>query len=37
MINISARLISNRVSYRFKYDRIQSIVDSLEKELGGIV
>jgi ATP phosphoribosyltransferase len=37
MINISARLISNRVSYRFKYDRIQSIVDSLEKELGVIV
>ncbi len=30
MIDISAKLIANRVSYRFKYDRIKGLIDQLE-------
>lgn len=33
MFNISARLICNRISYRFQYDRIQSITKLLENNL----
>jgi ATP phosphoribosyltransferase len=32
MIDISAKLIANRVSYRFKYDRIKGLVDQLERQ-----
>ncbi|WP_099189015.1 ATP phosphoribosyltransferase [Tepidibacter mesophilus] len=35
MFNISARLISNRVSYRFKFDRIQNIIKSLNENMEG--
>ena len=35
MFNISARLISNRVSYRFKFDRIQNIIESLNENMEG--
>jgi ATP phosphoribosyltransferase len=30
MFEISAKLIANRVSYRFKYDRMKKLVDQLE-------
>ncbi|MGO2118480.1 MAG: ATP phosphoribosyltransferase [Fusobacterium sp.] len=33
MFNISARLICNRISYRFQYDRIQRITKLLENNL----
>ncbi|OEF99565.1 ATP phosphoribosyltransferase [Vulcanibacillus modesticaldus] len=33
MFDISARLIVNRVSYRFKYDQIQNIAEKLERSL----
>lgn len=33
MFSISARLICNRISYRFNYERIQNIVKLLEKNL----
>ncbi|MFA6877486.1 MAG: ATP phosphoribosyltransferase [Fusobacterium sp.] len=33
MFNISARLICNRISYRFQYDRIQRITNLLENNL----
>lgn len=33
MFNISARLICNRISYRFQYDRIQKITKLLENNL----
>lgn len=33
MMAVSARLISNKVSYRFKYERIRKIADSMEKFL----
>ncbi|WP_239056037.1 ATP phosphoribosyltransferase [Fusobacterium sp. IOR10] len=33
MFNISARLICNRISYRFQYDRIQNITKLLENNL----
>lgn len=33
MMHISARLISNKISYRFKYERIGHIVHSIEKTL----
>lgn len=35
MFNISVRLISNRVSYRFKFDRIQNIIKSLNENMEG--
>lgn len=31
MFNISAKLICNRVSYRFKYDRISKLIESIKK------
>lgn len=36
MMDISAKLISNRVSYRFKYDRIQWLVNQFETLKEGI-
>lgn len=35
MFDISARLISNRVSYRFKLDRVENIVESLKMVVEG--
>ncbi|CAH2212999.1 ATP phosphoribosyltransferase [Tepidibacter aestuarii] len=35
MFDISARLISNRVSYRFKFERIQNIIKSLNENMEG--
>lgn len=35
MFNISARVISNRVSYRFKFDRIQNIINLLNENMEG--
>lgn len=37
MFNISARLICNRVSYRFKFDRVQNITKALEDNIGGLI
>lgn len=34
MCNISARLISNKISYRFKYDQIQEITKLLTENIG---
>ena len=33
IVPISARLISNKVSYKFKHDKIQSIVDGLRQQV----
>ncbi len=35
MFEISAKLIANRVSYRFKYDRIKTLVDQLDRHQEG--
>jgi ATP phosphoribosyltransferase len=32
MFEISAKLIANRVSYRFKYDRIKTLIDQLDHQ-----
>lgn len=34
VIEVSARLISNKISYRFKYDRIKDITKLLEESIG---
>ncbi|MGD9677542.1 MAG: ATP phosphoribosyltransferase [Vulcanibacillus sp.] len=34
MCNISARLIANKISYRFKYNRIQEMLKLLTEEIG---
>lgn len=34
MFNISARLISNRISYRFKFERVQNIIKSFKDIVG---